>query len=345
MAERKVNTIILVHRKQLMDQWVERISQFLGIPKKEIGRIGGGRKKRTGIIDVAVMQSMSKKNTSNRILVEEWIKEYGQIIVDECHHISASSFERIIRNCPAYYRLGLTATIIRKDGQHPIVLMNLGTIRYTSPHNAQLSVFTQKVITRITDFILPESSAGMPPHAIQDIFHKLWNDEKRNDLIAGDILNACAEGWECLVLSERLEHLSILQEKLRDRVENLFVLTGGMGKRQIRAIMENINNVSTGSSRVILATGKYLGEGFDLPCLDTLFLVFPFSWKGTLIQYTGRLNRTYYGKTEIRIYDYLDDKVPALSRMFGRRLKGYKSLGFIAGYEASALPAPLTAAT
>jgi superfamily II DNA or RNA helicase len=327
MADRKVNTVILVHRKQLMDQWVERISRFLGIPKEEIGCIGGGKKKRTGIIDIAVMQSVCKRNKSNPGVVEDWIKDYGQIIVDECHHISASSFERIIRNCPAYYRLGLSATVIRKDGQHPIVFMNLGPVRYSSRHSVE-PAFAQKVIPRLTSFTLPELPAGTPP-AIQDIFHQLWTDEKRNILIVNDIVRAYGEGRECLVLSERLEHLAMLREQLRNRVDNLFILTGGMGKKQYRTIMENINNVPNGASRVLLATGKYLGEGFDLPCLDTLFLVFPFSWKGTLIQYAGRLNRTYYGKTEIQIYDYVDEKVPVLFRMYGRRLKGYASLGFV----------------
>jgi superfamily II DNA or RNA helicase len=329
MAERKVNTIILVHRKQLMDQWIERISQFLGIPKKEIGRIGGGKKKRTGTVDVAVMQSMSKKAASNQRFVEDWIRDYGQIIVDECHHVSASSFERIIRSCPAYYRLGLSATVLRKDGQHPIVFMNLGAVRYVSRSNAGSLLFAQKVIPRFIGFILPESSSETL--AIQDIFHALCTDEARNDLVTGDIQKAFAEGRECLVLSERLEHLSILRQKLQDSVPNLFVLTGGMGKKRLRAAMENIAKLPAGANRIILATGKYLGEGFDLPCLDTLFLVFPVSWKGTLIQYTGRLSRTYYGKTEIRIYDYVDDKVPVLQRMYGRRLKGYKSMGFSTG--------------
>ena len=169
MARRKTNTLILVHRKQLLDQWVERINQFLDIPKSEIGCFSGSKKKRTGIVDIAVMQSIVKKEA-----VADWIREYGQIVVDECHHISASSFERIIRKCPAYYRLGLSATVVRKDGQHPNVL-----------------------------------------------------------------------------------------------------------------------------------------------------------WKGTLIQYTGRLNRAWYGKTEIRVYDYVDDKVPVLFRMYGKRLRGYKSMGLL----------------
>jgi superfamily II DNA or RNA helicase len=322
IAERKVNTLILVHRKQLMDQWIERIVQFLGIPKKEIGCIGGGRKKRTGIIDIAVMQSLSRKNK-----VEDWVSDYGQIIVDECHHISASSFEQIIRKCSAYFRLGLSATVIRKDGQHPIVIMNLGNIRYTYHGNSKALNFTQKIIPRFTDFSLTSSIEKNQP-AIQDVFRDLWNNEERNSIIVRDVLETYKEGRECLVLSERLEHLDMLKKLLLGKIDNLFILKGGMGKKQLKTIMDGINTIPDTGNRVILATGKYPGEGFDLPCLDTLFLVFPFSWRGTLTQYVGRLNRTYYGKTEIRVYDYVDDKVPVLSRMYGRRLKGYKALGF-----------------
>ncbi|GHV93793.1 hypothetical protein AGMMS50293_01130 [Spirochaetia bacterium] len=327
IAQRKVNTIILVHRKQLMDQWVERINQFLGIQKKEIGCISGGKKKRTSIIDVAVMQSVVKKDS-----VEDWIKDYGQIIVDECHHISASSFERIIRKCPAHYRLGLSATVARRDGQHPIVLMNLGEIRYSDNRHDGAPLFIQKVLPRFTSFSLPAQMDNIAPNetpAIHDIFHSLSLDKIRNDQIAGDILAAYLEGRECLVLSERIEHLTILEEMLNGKIPHLFVLKGGMGKKQLKTIMENLQNVPANEHRIILATGKYLGEGFDLPCLDTLFLVFPFSWKGTLIQYTGRLNRTYYGKKEIQVYDYVDEKVPVLLRMYGRRQKGYKSMGFV----------------
>jgi superfamily II DNA or RNA helicase len=323
MARRKINTLILVHRKQLLDQWVERINQFLGIPKGEIGCFSGSKKKRTGIIDIAVMQGIVKKDS-----VAEWIKEYGQIIVDECHHISASSFERIIRKCPAYYRLGLSATVVRKDGQHPIVLMNLGDVRFSHKQQADTVSFSQKVLPRTTGFFIPETSIDTPA-AIQDIFHRLCADENRNSLIIKDIVAAYAEGRECLVLSERLEHLDILHGALKEKAPHLFMLKGGMGKKQLKSSMESIQAVPADENRIILATGKYLGEGFDLPCLDTLFLVFPFSWKGTLIQYTGRLNRTWYGKKEIQVYDYVDDKVPVLFRMYSRRLKGYKSLGFI----------------
>jgi superfamily II DNA or RNA helicase len=323
MAQRKTNTLILVHRKQLLDQWIERINQFLGIPKSEIGCFIGSKRKRTGIIDVAVMQSIVRKET-----VADWINKYGQIVVDECHHISASSFERIIRKCPAHYRLGLSATVVRKDGQHPIVLMNLGDLRFSHTQNRDTALFSQKVLPRNAGFSIPETSADTLL-AIQDIFHQLCADENRNDLIIKDILAAYMEGRECLVLSERLEHLDILYEALKEKTPHLFRLKGGMGKKQIKSIMEAIQAVPADENRIILATGKYLGEGFDLPCLDTLFLVFPFSWNGTLIQYTGRLNRTWYGKKEIQVYDYVDDKVPVLLRMYGRRLKGYKSLRFL----------------
>ena len=326
ITERKVNTLILVHRKLLADQWVERINQFLGIPKKDIGYYSGTKKKRAGIIDIAVMQSIVKKDK-----VEDWVSEYGQIIVDECHHISAASFERIIRKCPAYYRLGLSATVIRKDGQHPIVLMNLGEVRYTNTRSIPL--FAQKVFPRYTNFnitveVNTTDAAEKAIPSIQDIFHSLYINEERNKLIIHDILNAYREGRECLVLSERIEHLDILKDALQEHISTLFVLKGGLGKKQLKSIMEAIQNTPSHEHKVILATGKYLGEGFDLPSLDTLFLVFPFSWKGMLVQYTGRLNRISLGKKEIHVYDYVDEKVPVLSRMYGRRFKGYKALGF-----------------
>jgi len=328
IAERKVNTLILVHRKLLADQWVERINQFLGIPKKDIGYYSGAKKKRTGIIDVAVMQSVVKKDK-----IENWIADYGQIIVDECHHISATSFERIVRKCPARYRLGLSATVVRKDGQHPIVMMNLGEVRYSNTRINTEPLFAQKVFPRFTDFNFKTGQGTtdtkkIEPTAIQDIFRSLYMNEIRNKLIVQDILEAYREGRECLVLSERLEHLDMLRDALQGYTSSLFVLKGGLGKKQAKAVMTAIQNTPVHENKIILATGKYLGEGFDLPSLDTLFLVFPFSWKGMLVQYTGRLNRSSYGKKEIRVYDYVDEQVPVLSRMYGKRLKGYRGLGF-----------------
>lgn len=322
IAQRKTNTLILVHRKQLMEQWAKRIEQFLGIQKKKIGLFGGGKKKRTGNIDIAVIQSISGKKG-----VPDWIGEYGQLIVDECHHISAFSFEQVIRKCPAKYKLGLTATLERKDGKHPIILMNLGKILYQvkSKQQAELRTFNHKVITKFSDFKIQADTSEMK---IQDIFKALWQNEKRNEQITKDILTAYREGREILLLSERTDHLNLLLSQLEDKIKHIFLLKGGMGKKQLTSIMENIHQVPEDENRLILATGRYLGEGIDLPFLDTLFLTFPVSWKGTITQYAGRLHRDYYGKQEVIIYDYLDEQVPVLGKMYQRRCKGYKALGY-----------------
>jgi superfamily II DNA or RNA helicase len=201
--------------------------------------------------------------------------------------------------------------------------MNLGNVRYSSTRINTEPRFAQKVFLRFTDFRSDDETLD-----IQDIFHNLYLNEERNKLIVRDILEVYKEGRECLVLSERIEHLDILKDALKEHIPSIFILKGGLGKKQLKATMEEIQNNSEHERKIILATGKYLGEGFDLPSLDTLFLVFPFSWRGMLIQYTGRLNRVSQGKKEIRVYDYVDGKVQVLSRMYGKRLKGYKTLGF-----------------
>ena len=323
ICQRKVNTLVLVHRKQLMDQWMERASQFLNISKTDIGCYGGGKKKRTGILDIAVIQSVSRKG-----IVEEWLQDYGQIIVDECHHISAFSFEQASRQSPAYYKLGLSATLTRKDGQHPIIFMNLGPVRYSvnAKRQAEKRSFTHKIIPRETNFTLANSESAS--ERIQEVFRILWNDERRNSMILSDIRETITQKRKILVLTERKEHLERLEDKLKEETQNLFILRGGMGKKQIKSIMEGLEKVPSEEALIILATGRYLGEGFDLPSLDTLFLTFPISWKGTLTQYAGRLHREFHGKEEVTIYDYVDKNVPVLMKMYGKRLKGYTALGY-----------------
>ncbi len=322
IAQRHTNTLILVHRKQLMEQWKERISQFMDISPKEIGQYGGGKKKRFGKIDIAVIQSVNKKGE-----IEPWVEEYGQIIVDECHHLSAFSFEQVVRNSPAKYKLGLSATVIRKDGQHPIIFMNLGPVRYkvNAKKESQKRAFLHKVNSRYTDFeVIPTSNEL----SIQEIFKFLWQNEDRNSQIVKDIIEAVQDKKEILIISERTDHLDLLYSLLEPDVKNLYILKGRMGKKQIAKAMEELNKPVGNESRIVLATGKYLGEGIDLPFLDTLFLTFPISWKGTVAQYAGRLHRDYRGKKEVVIYDYHDAKVPVLSRMYEKRVKGYKTLGY-----------------
>ena len=326
IAQRKVNTLVLVHRKQLMEQWVQRAVQFLGLEKRGIGQFGGGKKKRNGLLDIAVIQSVSKQGE-----VADWISTYGQIIVDECHHISAFSFEQALRQSDALYKLGLSATVKRQDGRHPVVFMNLGKIRYSVSAKSQALKrdFFHRVIVRETEFRRDQVTCEKPP--IQEVFRSVMGDEKRNRMIVQDVLEARKEIRQILILSERTEHLALLQDLLEKSGVMPFVLKGGLGKKQIKRIFEAIDAVPDSESRVILATGRYLGEGIDLPFLDTLFLTFPVSWRGTIAQYAGRLHRDFHGKREVRIYDYADLEVPVLRRMHEKRLRGYGALGYEVG--------------
>ncbi|HZE69813.1 MAG TPA: DEAD/DEAH box helicase family protein [Pyrinomonadaceae bacterium] len=322
IAMRKVNTLVLVHRRHLMDQWRERLALFLGLSGKEIGQIGGGKTTKTGCLDVAVIQSLIRKGE-----VKDIVAEYGQVIVDECHHVSAFSFERVLRKVKAKYVVGLTATPVRKDGHHPIILMQCGPIRFnvSSKKQAPASAFQYEVIPRITEFTVPPEWNGI---GIQDIYTALVNDEQRTDFVVADVVGAIADGRFPLLLTERTDHLQLLHEKLVRRVPNVFVMKGGMGKKQRDSVAAEIAAVPAYQQRVILATGRYIGEGFDDARLDTLFLAMPISWRGTLQQYVGRLHRLHESKYVVRVYDYVDACVPVLNRMYEKRLKAYKAVGY-----------------
>jgi len=325
IAKRNVNTLVLVHRKHLLDQWVARISNFLEIDPKEIGQIGGGKRKPKGKIDVALIQSLSKKG-----IVDDIVGEYGHLIVDECHHISARSFEIVARQCKAKYVTGLSATVIRKDGHHPIIFMNCGPIRYKvdDRKQAELRPFNHKVIIRETGFRLPDSMYFKEKPTINDYYAALIADEKRNKLIVGDVIKVINEERILVLLTERRDHIEILTNMLDPLVQNVFVLKGGMGKKQRQSILDKMRDLPYNEERIIIATGRYLGEGFDEARLDTLFLTLPISWRGTIAQYAGRLHRIHDMKKEVIIYDYADLNISMLSTMYQRRLKGYKAIGY-----------------
>jgi len=322
IAARKFNTLILVHRRQLLDQWRERLSVFLNLPIKSIGQIGGGRKKPTGLIDVAVIQSLSRKH-----VVDDLVAGYGQVIVDECHHLSAFSFEQVLRQVKARYVLGLTATPMRKDGHHPIILMQCGPIRYrvNARDQAASRPFEHVVIPRFTNFRL---AAQAPKPEIHEIYAALTHDQARNNMIFKDLLEAIKRGRSPLVLTERTEHLKLLASRLENMVKNIIVLQGGKGVKQRKAIMSRLLNLPENEERVLMATGRYIGEGFDDARLDTLFLALPISWKGTVQQYVGRLHRLHDQKKEVVVYDYVDGCVPMLAAMFDKRQRGYESVGY-----------------
>jgi superfamily II DNA or RNA helicase len=259
--------------------------------------------------------------------VENIVAEYGQVVVDECHHLPAVTFERVLRHVKARYVVGLTATPYRRDGHQPIILMQCGPIRHTISQQEQKAqqLFQHRLICRDTAFTLPPL-AKEP--SIHDIYALLVADEIRNKLISEDLLRTLHEGRSPILLTERRDHLEYFASELMKIVPNVVVLQGGMGKRQYRAIMEQLAAIPADTQRVLLATGRYIGEGFDDARLDTLFLAMPVAWRGTLVQYAGRLHRLHIGKTEVRIYDYVDRNVAALLRMFHRRLRGYRSIGY-----------------
>lgn len=322
IAKRKTNTLILVHRRQLMDQWRERLAAFLDIPINTIGQIGGGKNKPMGIIDVALMQSLNRKGQ-----VKDIVADYGQLIVDECHHLPAFSFEKVLKEVKAQYVVGLTATPIRKDGHHPIITMQCGPIRWqmSAPKQADERPFQHFVIPRATKFKLKseESDPG-----IQEIYFQLVSDNNRNSLILEDIRSVVRAGRSPLVLTERREHLAFFASELEKDFCNVIILQGGMGTKQRRKITEHLSGIDDSEERIIVATGRYAGEGFDDARLDTLFLTMPISWRGTLQQYAGRLHRLHDSKQVVQIYDYVDEQVPVLVKMYKKRLKGYAAMGY-----------------
>jgi len=326
IARRGVNTLVLVHRTELLKQWQERLQAFLAVDKGVVGVIGGGKARPSGKIDIAVMQSLSRQGEVNPL-----VESYGQVIVDECHHVGAVSFDAILRRTKARYVLGLTATPIRGDGQQPIIFMQCGPIRYTAAKPASAPRDPE---------VVPRSWAAridLPREAgIQDVFRHLANDQERTDAIAAEASGAFGQGRKVLVLTERTEHLDAIKASLGSQVPAPLVLHGRMSKRQRAAVIAELDSLPPDAPRILLATGKLVGEGFDHPPLDTLVLAMPVSWKGTLQQYAGRLHREHAGKVDVRIINFVDTGHPALLRMWAKRQRGYRAMGYRLATEHSA---------
>jgi superfamily II DNA or RNA helicase len=342
ISVKKVNTLILVHTQQLLEQWKERLNQFLVIneelPSDEIkkrgrkksrsiiGQLGGGKNNLSGIIDVAIMQSLVKGDE-----VKEFIRNYGMVIVDECHHVPAFSFEQILKNVAGKYVYGLTATPVRQDGHHPIIFMHCGPVRYKvdARKQAEKRPFEHYVIPRFTPFRKPVSQYEKE-WSIGQIYAEISTSQIRNKLIIDDVIKSVNEGRNPIVLTERTAHVEVIANALKEVLPNVITLTGGMSAKERKAALERFSSIPAESNIVIVATGKFIGEGFDEPRLDTLFLAMPVAWKGTVQQYAGRLHRLYQNKSEVQIYDYVDVHVGVLERMYQKRLKGYASIGYSA---------------
>ncbi len=271
-----------------------------------------------------MIQSIEKKNET-----PAWVGEYGLVIVDECHHVPAVSFETVLKKIRAKYSYGLTATLKRKDGHHPMIPMYLGPIRYRVDAGEQAArrPFSHIMIPRFTGMLFPPAENN-DSVGITTYYSQIAEDDIRNHLIVDDVLSCVNEGRNCLVLSERVAHVRALASLIQEAFPDVLVLVGGQTNTESSCLLHKIRTAPSDKPIVICATGKYIGEGFDESRLDTLFLAMPVSWEGILAQYAGRLHRLYNGKTEVRVYDYIDDQAVMLERMYSRRLRTYRSLGY-----------------
>lgn len=336
IARKKVNTLILVHSKALLKQWHDRLTEFLNIdyPKHEEKNKRGRRKVFSpigcfdssgntlhGIIDIALIQSCLDEDG-----VKPFVQDYGMVIVDECHHVSSITFEQVLMSIKAHTIYGLTATPIRKDGHQPIIFMQCGPIRFSTDVKSQIAKqsFDRFLIPRFTSY----NSILEDRLSIATLYKYLSEDEIRNNLIVEDICKAVNTGRTPIILTNRTAHVSVLAEKLKATIKNVISLTGIGTTKEKREAMQRLQTIPDSEQLVIVATGKYVGEGFDYPRLDTLFLALPISWKGLLTQYAGRLHREYEGKKDVRIYDYIDIHEPICDSMYRKRLKGYAALGY-----------------
>ena len=336
IARKKVNTLILVHSKALLKQWHDRLTEFLNIdyPQHEEKNKRGRRKVFSpigcfdssgntlhGIIDIALIQSCLDEDG-----VKPFVQDYGMVIVDECHHVSSITFEQVLMSIKAHTIYGLTATPIRKDGHQPIIFMQCGQIRFSTDVKSQIAKqsFDRFLIPRFTSY----NSILEDRLSIATLYKYLSEDEIRNNLIVEDICKAVNTGRTPIILTNRTAHVSVLAEKLNATIKNVISLTGAGTTREKREAMQRLQTIPDSEQLVIVATGKYVGEGFDYPRLDTLFLALPISWKGLLTQYAGRLHREYEGKKDVRIYDYIDIHEPICDSMYKKRLKGYAAIGY-----------------
>ena len=335
-ARRKVNTLILVHSKALLTQWHERLSEFLDIDYKEpepvkkrgrrkafspIGCLDSTTNTVHGVIDIALLQSCFEDGE-----VKSFVQDYGMVIVDECHHVSSITFEKVLKSVKAQYVHGLTATPIRKDGQQPIIFMQCGPIRFSADSKSQIQKqsFRRYLIPRFTSYrSITDDKQSFP--ALQK---SLAADEVRNSLIVDDVRKTLESGRTPIVLTGIKQHVHLLAERLKSYANNIIQLTGTCTAKEKREALQRLQEIPADEPLVIVATGQYVGEGFDYPRLDTLFLALPISWKGLLEQYAGRLHRENDGKKDVRIYDYIDIHEPVCDNMYHNRLRAYAAIGY-----------------
>lgn len=321
ISKLKTNVLILVNNINLLKQWEEKLNKFLNVSyeykKNKFGLYYGQKKKLNYKVDIASIHSFDDEEQRNEIL-----SKYGLVIIDEVHHIAARTFEQVIRASNAKYIYGLTATPKRSDGNEKIIFKTIGDIIYE--HKDSNSSFSKILEPKLTTFTLNSSDKLL---SYVEVCNKLITDEERNNIIVEDIKQNYENKKNILVLTDRIEHTKILKERIETFTNNVFVINGQMKTKEKKDIGNKLNLISE-DGYIIIATGKYVGEGFDLPSLNTLFLTMPFKWEGMLSQYVGRLHRISENKNEVKVFDYVDIKVKMFANMFNIRLKGYKKLHY-----------------
>ena len=325
IAARGVATLVLVDRQPLLEQWRERLTEHLGLARKQIGTLGGGSGRLKGLVDVAMVQSLARRED-----LAELTARYGLVVVDECHHVPAVTFERVVRQIGAPSWLGLTATPYRRDGLEGLITMYCGPVRHrmgSAPADTAAFVVRSLHIHE-TAHVDPAAAKGGPGPSIQAVFRGLVDDDARSDQVCADVVAAARAGRNCLVLSQWKEHVRLIEARLVALGVQPEVLVGDVGRRERRLVTARLAVARPGDGVVLVATGSLLGEGFDCPPLDTLFLAFPVAFRGRIVQYAGRVSRPMDGKDRVEVHDYVDIGVPVLARMLTKRLGAYASLGF-----------------
>jgi superfamily II DNA or RNA helicase len=324
IAHRETATLILVDRQPLLEQWRQRLQDHLGLNRRQVGAIRGGSGRLKGIVDVAMVQSLARRDN-----VRELTADYGLVVVDECHHVPAVTFERVVRQIRAPAWLGLTATPYRRDGLEGLITMYCGPVRHRMSGGSTEDDGIDRVLAvHETDHFGSDERGPESGPAIQTVFRGLVEDDVRTRQICADIAAASRAGRNCLVLSQWTAHVRSSAARLDEFGVKPVVLVGGVGMKERRGIIELLAGAQPGNGAVLVATGSLLGEGFDCPPLDTLFLTFPIAFRGRVVQYVGRVLRPLEGKKRIEVHDYVDGKVPVLARMLTKRLAAYATLGF-----------------